>query len=167
MFKNIFTHRYIKFSGNKKHSEDPPEWSVVEGEFPHMHRSLDRCVVYILAYCATKSLNSRNLDMQHAAWKWRRRCITWYLKSWSGLFTFLSQLFVYIFHNLLFVYSFSKISATKHVATPMLEFLSTLIRLPEVFCSFIDTNYLGTWPMSSSYFRFLKYQLLLYIKKNI
>ena len=37
--------------------------------------------------------------------------------------------------------SFSRISATKHVATPMLEFLSTLIRLPEVFCSFIDKTY--------------------------
>merc|ERR1712223_1592909 len=37
--------------------------------------------------------------------------------------------------------SFSKISSTKHVATPMLEFLSTLIRLPEVFCSFIDKTY--------------------------
>lgn len=36
---------------------------------------------------------------------------------------------------------FSKISATKHVAVPMLEFLSTLIRLPEVFCSFIDKSY--------------------------
>ena len=37
--------------------------------------------------------------------------------------------------------AFSKISATKHVATPMLEFLSTLIRLPEVFSSFIDKTY--------------------------
>ena len=36
---------------------------------------------------------------------------------------------------------FSKISATKHVAVPMLEFLSTLIRLPEVFKCFIDKNY--------------------------
>ena len=45
--------------------------------------------------------------------------------------------------------SFSKISATKHVATPMLEFLSTLIRLPEVFCSFIGKFQI--WPLGGDW----------------
>ena len=38
--------------------------------------------------------------------------------------------------------NFTKISPTKTIATPMLEFLSTLIRLPDIFSSFIDTHYM-------------------------
>ncbi|QQP40814.1 Tuberinlike, partial [Caligus rogercresseyi] len=37
--------------------------------------------------------------------------------------------------------NFSKISATKFISTPILEFLSTMVRIPEVFSSFTDTNY--------------------------
>jgi tuberous sclerosis protein 2 len=44
--------------------------------------------------------------------------------------------------------SFSKISATKHVATPMLEFLSTLIRLPDIFSSFRERNYLSVFAIA-------------------
>ena len=45
----------------------------------------------------------------------------------------------------------SKISATKSIATPMLEFLSTLIRLPELFNSFIDTNYMSVFAITLPY----------------
>ena len=38
--------------------------------------------------------------------------------------------------------NFTKISPTKQIATPMLEFLSTLIRLPDIFSSFTDTHYM-------------------------
>ena len=44
--------------------------------------------------------------------------------------------------------NFSKISATKNVAGPMLEFLSTLIRLPDIFSSFTDTNYMSVFAIA-------------------
>ena len=46
------------------------------------------------------------------------------------------------------LFGISKISATKHVATPMLEFLSTLIRLPDIFSSFTDTNYMSVFAIA-------------------
>ena len=42
----------------------------------------------------------------------------------------------------------SKIALTKHVAAPMLEFLSTLIRVPEIFRSFIDDQYLTVFAIA-------------------
>lgn len=53
-------------------------------------------------------------------------------------------------HNMIekVLLDFSKITATKHVATPMLEFLSTLIRLPEIFCSFTDKHYLSVFAIA-------------------
>ena len=44
--------------------------------------------------------------------------------------------------------NFSKISSTKMIATPMLDFLSTLIRLPEIFSSFTDTNYMSVFAIA-------------------
>jgi tuberous sclerosis protein 2 len=44
--------------------------------------------------------------------------------------------------------NFSKISATKMIASPMLEFLSTLIRLPDIFSSFTDTNYMSVFAIA-------------------
>ena len=44
--------------------------------------------------------------------------------------------------------NFSKISATKMTASPMLEFLSTLIRLPDIFSSFTDTNYMSVFAIA-------------------
>ena len=44
--------------------------------------------------------------------------------------------------------NFSKISATKMIATPMLEFLSTLIRLPDLFSSFTDTHYMSVFAIA-------------------
>ncbi|CAB4056451.1 TSC2 [Lepeophtheirus salmonis] len=44
--------------------------------------------------------------------------------------------------------NFSKISATKFISTPILEFLSTMVRLPEVFSCFTDTNYITVFAIA-------------------
>ncbi|TRY76727.1 hypothetical protein TCAL_07432 [Tigriopus californicus] len=62
------------------------------------------------------------------------------------------------------VLNFSKISATKLIATPMLEFLSTLIRLPDIFSSFTDTNYMAVFAIALPFtnpFRFDAYTVSL------
>lgn len=62
------------------------------------------------------------------------------------------------------VLNFSKISATKLIATPMLEFLSTLIRLPNIFSSFTDTNYMAVFAIALPFtnpFRFDAYTVSL------
>ena len=62
-------------------------------------------------------------------------------------------------HNMIpdVLLSFSRISATKHVATPMLEFLSTLIRVPEIFRSFRDDNYLSVFAIALRFTNPLKF----------
>ena len=51
----------------------------------------------------------------------------------------------------------SKISPTKSIATPTMEFLSTLIRLPELYNSFIDTNYMSVFAITLPYTNPLKF----------
>jgi len=45
----------------------------------------------------------------------------------------------------------SKISATQHIATPVLEFLSTLISLPKVFASFNTDQYMSVFAITLPY----------------
>ncbi|XP_071440421.1 tuberin-like [Hetaerina americana] len=51
----------------------------------------------------------------------------------------------------------SKISATVHVAVPILEFLSTLTRLPKVFASFVGDQYLSIFAIALPYTNPFKY----------
>ena len=51
----------------------------------------------------------------------------------------------------------SNSSATKSIATPMLEFLSTLIRLPDLFSCFTDSNYLTVFAIALPYTNPLKF----------
>ena len=60
--------------------------------------------------------------------------------------------------------NFSKISPTTQIATPMLEFLSTLIRLPDIFTSFTDTNYMSVFAIALPFtnpFKFDEYTVSL------
>ena len=52
---------------------------------------------------------------------------------------------------------FSKLANLRNVATPLLEFLSTLIRLPEVFCSFHSRNYLSVFAIAQNFTNPLKF----------
>ncbi|GBP30758.1 Tuberin [Eumeta japonica] len=45
----------------------------------------------------------------------------------------------------------SKISDTKHIACPMLEFLSTLTRLPKVYASFVEDQYMSVFAILLPY----------------
>lgn len=45
----------------------------------------------------------------------------------------------------------SKISDTKAIASPMLEFLSTLTRLPRVFASFVEDQYMSVFAILLPY----------------
>lgn len=51
----------------------------------------------------------------------------------------------------------SKISATVHIAIPILEFLSTLTRLPKVFASFIGDQYMSVFAILLPYTNPFKY----------
>ncbi|PSN43169.1 hypothetical protein C0J52_09893 [Blattella germanica] len=51
----------------------------------------------------------------------------------------------------------SKISATVHIAIPILEFLSTLTRLPKVFASFVGDQYMSVFAISLPYTNPFKY----------
>lgn len=51
----------------------------------------------------------------------------------------------------------SKISATVYIAIPILEFLSTLTRLPKVFASFIGDQYMSVFAISLPYTNPFKY----------
>lgn len=51
----------------------------------------------------------------------------------------------------------SKISATVHIAIPILEFLSTLSRLPKVFASFIGDQYMSVFAILLPYTNPYKY----------
>nr|CAD7432433.1 unnamed protein product [Timema monikensis] len=51
----------------------------------------------------------------------------------------------------------SKISATVHIAIPLLEFLSTLTRLPKVFASFVGDQYMSVFAISLPYTNPFKY----------
>ncbi|KAG7209739.1 hypothetical protein KM043_011368 [Ampulex compressa] len=51
----------------------------------------------------------------------------------------------------------SKISATVHIAIPILEFLSTLTRLPKVFASFIADQYMSVFAILLPYTNPFKY----------
>ncbi|XP_063234483.1 tuberin isoform X2 [Bacillus rossius redtenbacheri] len=51
----------------------------------------------------------------------------------------------------------SKISATVHIAIPLLEFLSTLTRLPKVFASFVQDQYMSVFAISMPYTNPFKY----------
>ncbi|XP_076652775.1 TSC complex subunit tuberin isoform X1 [Halictus rubicundus] len=51
----------------------------------------------------------------------------------------------------------SKISATVHIAIPILEFLSTLTRLPKVFASFIGDQYMSVFAILLPYTNPYKY----------
>ncbi|XP_049853714.1 tuberin isoform X1 [Schistocerca gregaria] len=51
----------------------------------------------------------------------------------------------------------SKISATVHIAIPILEFLSTLTRLPKVFGSFVGDQYMSVFAISLPYTNPFKY----------
>jgi len=67
-----------------------------------------------------------------------------------------------IISNLLL--NLSKISPTKSIATPMLEFLSTLIRLPELYKCFIDINFMSVFAIALPYtnpFKFDAYTVAL------
>ena len=58
----------------------------------------------------------------------------------------------------------SKISATVHIAIPMLEFLSTLISLPKVFASFSTEQFLSVFAITLPYtnpFKFNHYTVSL------
>ena len=60
--------------------------------------------------------------------------------------------------------NFTKISPTKQIATPMLEFLSTLIRLPDIFSSFTDTHYMYVFAIALPFtnpFKFDEYTVSL------
>merc|ERR1719481_2453970 len=60
--------------------------------------------------------------------------------------------------------SLSKISATVHTAIPMLEFLSTLISLPQVFSSFNSDQFLSVFAITLPYtnpFKFNHYTVSL------
>merc|ERR1719412_2942805 len=60
--------------------------------------------------------------------------------------------------------NFTKISPTKLIATPMLEFLSTLIRLPDIFSSFTDTHYMYVFAIALPFtnpFKFDEYTVSL------
>ena len=60
--------------------------------------------------------------------------------------------------------NFSKISPTMQIATPMLEFLSTLIRLPDIFTSFTDTHYMYVFAIALPFtnpFKFDEYTVSL------
>ena len=60
--------------------------------------------------------------------------------------------------------NFSKISPTTQIATPMLEFLSTLIRLPDIFTSFTDTHYMYVFAIALPFtnpFKFDEYTVSL------
>jgi hypothetical protein len=47
--------------------------------------------------------------------------------------------------------NFTKISATKQIATPMLEFLSTLIRLPDTFSKFFPTDFMSVFAIALNF----------------
>ncbi|XP_067006155.2 tuberin isoform X2 [Anabrus simplex] len=51
----------------------------------------------------------------------------------------------------------SKISATVHIAIPILEFLSTLTRLPKVFASFVGDQYMAVFAISLPFTNPFKY----------
>ncbi|XP_039291005.1 LOW QUALITY PROTEIN: tuberin [Nilaparvata lugens] len=51
----------------------------------------------------------------------------------------------------------SKITATVHIAIPMLEFLSTLTRIPKVFYSFVGDQYMSVFAISLPYTNPFKY----------
>ncbi|KAK7793760.1 hypothetical protein R5R35_000957 [Gryllus longicercus] len=51
----------------------------------------------------------------------------------------------------------SKISATVHIAIPILEFLSTLTRLPKVFASFVGDQYMAVFAIALPYTNPFKY----------
>ncbi|XP_075230715.1 TSC complex subunit tuberin isoform X2 [Lycorma delicatula] len=51
----------------------------------------------------------------------------------------------------------SKITATVYIAIPMLEFLSTLTRLPKVFSSFVGDQYMSVFAISLPYTNPFKY----------
>lgn len=51
----------------------------------------------------------------------------------------------------------SKISATVHIAVPVLEFLSTLTRLPTVFGNFVGDQYMAVFAISLPYTNPFKY----------
>lgn len=51
----------------------------------------------------------------------------------------------------------SKISATKYIAIPVLEFLSTLTQLPMVFASFVDDQYMAVFAITFPFTNPFKY----------
>ncbi|CAG0892665.1 unnamed protein product, partial [Darwinula stevensoni] len=55
--------------------------------------------------------------------------------------------------------SLSKISATIHIAIPVLEFLSTLIRLPHVYKSFVEDQYMTIFAIALPYTNPFKFGL--------
>ena len=56
--------------------------------------------------------------------------------------------------------NFTKISATKQIATPMLEFLSTLIRLPDPFSKFFPTDFMSVFAIALNFTNPFRYEIM-------
>ena len=100
---------------------------------PSLQQRLIQCLeVGLTARCASQcvtSLTTCTLEMRDA----------------------MNKLFTEVLLNL------SKISATVHIAIPILEFLSTLTRLPKVFASFIGDQYMSVFAILLPYTNPYKY----------
>lgn len=127
---------------------------------------------YCAGYPVLAALASYNKNLEHDLKSKLIRCFEGGLTSRTSNKVCIVALTAFIFQMSGSMYkllpdvllNLSKISATVHIAIPMLEFLSTLISLPKVFASFSTEQFLAVFAMTLPYtnpFKFNHYTVSL------
>ena len=127
---------------------------------------------YCAVYPVLAALASYNRNLEHDLKSKLIRCFEGGLTSRTSNKVCIVALTAFIFQMSGSMYkllpdvllNLSKISATVHIAIPMLEFLSTLISLPKVFASFSTEQFLAVFAMTLPYtnpFKFNHYTVSL------
>ncbi|RZF45475.1 hypothetical protein LSTR_LSTR009346 [Laodelphax striatellus] len=126
-----------KFTRSDFHSYIFPVLAAVAGHHGYLEPSLQQKLIKCLEY----GLASRSA----------RQCVTALTVCTLELRDAMVKLLPEVLLNL------SKITATVHIAIPMLEFLSTLTRIPKVFNSFVGDQYMSVFAISLPYTNPFKY----------
>ena len=127
---------------------------------------------YCAVYPVLAALASYNRNLEHDLKSKLIRCFEGGLTSRTSNKVCIVALTAFIFQMSGSMYkllpdvllNLSKISATVHIAIPMLEFLSTLISLPKVFASFSTEQFLSVFAITLPYtnpFKFNHYTVSL------